>query len=150
MPLASVQRELVLVIRWYREFFHFALLLRTTYYKLFHGLLTLAFARGFLPPSVSGRFAPSQWYSPRRLGYSVPRRGSHVSGVRASTASTVYTINTNLLSLFQFVSPKRNTFPVTLVGSSPRVQYRGFVTLSKCIEYPRRACTSAVSRACYF
>ena len=82
----------------YREFYSFfALLLRTTYYRLFHGLLTFAFARGFLSPSRTGRFAPSRWYSPRRLGYSVSRRRSHVSGVRASTTSTVYTINTNLL-----------------------------------------------------
>ena len=83
----------------YREFYSFfALLLRTTYYRLFHGLPTFAFARGFLSPSRAGRFAPSRWYSPRRLGYSVSRRRSHVSDVRASTAITVYTINTNLLS----------------------------------------------------
>ena len=106
------------------NFTHFALLLRTTYYRLFHGLLTFAFARGFLSPSRTGRFAPSRWYSPRRLGYSVSRRRSHVSGARASTATTVYTINTNLLSLFQFVSPKRNTFPATLVRSSPVARYR--------------------------
>ena len=93
----------MLVIRSAVNFTHFfALLLRTTYYRLFHGLLTLAFARGFLSPSKTGRFAPSRWYSPRRLGYSVSRRRSHVSGVRASTTTTVYTINTNLLLLFPF------------------------------------------------
>lgn len=110
----------------YREFYSFfALLLRTTYYRLFHGPLTLAFARGFLSPSKTGRFAPSRWHSPRRLVYSVSRRRSHVSGVRASTTTTVYTINTNLLfRSFRLHESKRNTFPATLVRSSPVARYR--------------------------
>nr|DAH63833.1 MAG TPA: hypothetical protein [Caudoviricetes sp.] len=49
------------------NFTHFALLLRVTYYRLFHGLLTFAFARGFLSPSkrtfraVSVTFAAPPW-----------------------------------------------------------------------------------------
>lgn len=42
-----------------------------------------------------------------------------VSPVRAHGMSA-----SNLLSLFQFVSPKRNTFPATLVRSSPVARYR--------------------------
>lgn len=48
VPLASVQWELMLWIHLYREFFSFfALLLRATYYRLFQGLLPVAFVGRF-------------------------------------------------------------------------------------------------------